>query len=278
VDDARRHYQKRLVTGMIVLTIGVLFTLDHLGIVQAGDLLRWWPVLLIVYGLWRVSGFGLRRSWLWGGVCILAGVWQLLYDGGVVAERVWDLWPVLLIVWGIAMMRGRAGAVRIGVVRIDRAERRRLREEMRARYAGAAAAAMPPDPVATGDDAGGAGAPASPRAMLNDRANHFSLDAVLSSIARRVTSQSLQGGAVTAVMGSAELDLRQAAMADGVARLETHIVMGGANITVPTDWQVEFHGSSIMSSVDDFTARVATPRGRLVVTGVVLMGQIVLRN
>lgn len=277
MDDATRHYQKRLVAGVAVLAIGVLFTSDHLGIVRAGELLHWWPLLLIALGVWRMAGIGTRRSVLWGALAVAAGSWQLLYDYGMVQPRLGDMWPVLLIVWGVAMILGRSGMVRIGVVRVERHRRahQALDDATGAVPGGPPQPPPPPPPPsATGPGPGWR----NPRSMFDDSSNHFSIDAVLSTVARRVTSQALAGGAVTAVMGSAELDLRQAAMANGAVRLETNIVMGGANITVPMDWQVEYHGSSILSSVDDFTARGATPRGRLVITGMVLMGTIVVRN
>lgn len=44
----------QLVIGLIILGLGILFTLDRLGIVEAGDILRLWPAVLAVFGLMKL--------------------------------------------------------------------------------------------------------------------------------------------------------------------------------------------------------------------------------
>src|SRR6266849_5067399 len=97
----------RLIIGLTVIALGVLFTLDNLGIVSARDELRWWPVALIAYGLTRLVGIGCRRGLLAGSVFTIAGVWVLLNNFHVIDRSFWDLWPILLVIWGIAIVNGR---------------------------------------------------------------------------------------------------------------------------------------------------------------------------
>ena len=55
----------RLVAGALLILFGVLFTLDNMGVLDAGDVLTWWPVILIALGLFKVlrpAHEGERRS------------------------------------------------------------------------------------------------------------------------------------------------------------------------------------------------------------------------
>ena len=44
----------RLIVGALLIFFGLLFTLDNFGVVDAGDVLAFWPMILIVVGLLRV--------------------------------------------------------------------------------------------------------------------------------------------------------------------------------------------------------------------------------
>lgn len=94
----------RLVMGLIFVTLGALWTLDNLHVLDASSILRWWPVLLLIYGLARVTGIGARRTPLVGGLFAGAGLWLLLGVLGLVRNGLWSLWPVLLIGLGVSIM------------------------------------------------------------------------------------------------------------------------------------------------------------------------------
>ncbi len=61
----RSHFESRecagrgLVGGLILLTMGALFLLSNLGILNSDVFRTWWPLLLIVIGVARL--FGSRR-------------------------------------------------------------------------------------------------------------------------------------------------------------------------------------------------------------------------
>ncbi len=40
--------------GLIILGLGILFSLDRLGIIEAGNILRLWPAALVVFGLMKL--------------------------------------------------------------------------------------------------------------------------------------------------------------------------------------------------------------------------------
>ena len=47
-----------IVSGLVILSVGVLFLLSNFGILGVEPLRTWWPVLLIVIGAARLFGYG----------------------------------------------------------------------------------------------------------------------------------------------------------------------------------------------------------------------------
>ena len=105
----------QLIFGIVVVTLGVLFTLDNMGVVRAGEILRWWPAALVLYGLARLTGFCCRTNMTAGAVFTVVGGWLLLHNLHLLRYGLWDLWPLVLVAVGGSMVarslaRGR-GAV-----------------------------------------------------------------------------------------------------------------------------------------------------------------------
>jgi hypothetical protein len=94
----------RLVFGALLVTLGLLWTLDNLGLANADEFLRWWPVLLIGYGVLRVTGLDGTRRPVSGILFVLAGGWMLAHSLGYVNVSVFRLWPVWLIVIGASLV------------------------------------------------------------------------------------------------------------------------------------------------------------------------------
>ena len=94
----------QLVFGIIVILLGILFTLDNLGFLQAGQLLRLWPVLLIVFGLMKLSRPSDAPSRLIGLMFATFGALILLRNLDLLHFKIWALWPLVLVFLGIAMI------------------------------------------------------------------------------------------------------------------------------------------------------------------------------
>ena len=111
---------------------------------------------------------------------------------------------------------------------------------------------------------------------------------VMGGIKRTSTAQHFRGGEITAIMGGAQLDLRQATIPPGEeASLEILAVMGGCEIIVPPSWTVVTPIVPIMGGIDD--KRLAPlpggaeiiggkPAPRLVLRGLLLMGGIEIKS
>ncbi len=112
--------------------------------------------------------------------------------------------------------------------------------------------------------------------------------AVLGGVKRTITSERFRGGEITAIMGGAHLDLRQAIIPPGEeAAIDVFAVMGGCEIVVPPSWTVSTPIVPIMGGVDDkrlppLPDSAATvgggPAPRLVLRGMLLMGGIEIKT
>lgn len=102
--ESRRYCSPQLVFGLIVIAIGVLFTLDNLGISDAGTYLRFWPVGVIVIGLvklWQSRG---SSGGVAGFLFILAGLWLLSDSLDIIHISIRDVWPLVLVLVGASMV------------------------------------------------------------------------------------------------------------------------------------------------------------------------------
>lgn len=91
----------RLVVGLIMAGLGVLWTLDNLGLTDASRIVRWWPALLVMYGIMKLLGIGVARRV--GAGAILSAVGAVLLLGPLFHVHVSWL-PVFLIAAGVALI------------------------------------------------------------------------------------------------------------------------------------------------------------------------------
>jgi hypothetical protein len=105
-----------LVLGALLILLGGLLTLDRLGLVDAGGLLRFWPLILIGIGgvLATDRQNAGRRAWGW--IWMFLGSWFLLRTFGVVRVGLFELLlPLILLAVGFrivmqSLRRGRPAA------------------------------------------------------------------------------------------------------------------------------------------------------------------------
>jgi len=106
VERARR-FDGRLLFGMVLLTLGVLFTLDNLNILDSEKIIRWWPAIFLLVGLAKLFGIGTSRHLVWG---VMFSVFGFLLLGDALDQwdfQFWNFWPLILIfVGGSLLTRG----------------------------------------------------------------------------------------------------------------------------------------------------------------------------
>jgi predicted membrane protein len=90
-----------LFSGGIIALIGLLILLDNLGIHLLSHLYRFWPMILILIGVWNLASESGR---VFGGVLLILGaLFQL--DALGIARFTWgEIWPVAIIGLGFLVM------------------------------------------------------------------------------------------------------------------------------------------------------------------------------
>jgi len=230
----------QLILGLIVVFLGVVFTLSNIGIIDSEDYLRYWPALLIVYGLVNLVERRTSSGRTWAAVWIFVGSALLLNNLEITRIRIWDYWPLILVLIGFGMMRG---------------------SMMRHRRVHSFSGAIGSESVGTDEDS-----------VINGVA-------ILGGYRRSNNSQDFRGGELTAIMGGAELDLRDASIKEGEAVLDLFAFWGGAKIKVPEDWTISLQGVPILGGFEDKTRPPRTDSGkRLVIKGYAIMGGAEITN
>ena len=102
---------KRLIWGLTVVAAGILSGIYQLGYISHRELMDFWPLILITFGLCYL--FGTPEKAKAGGLFLLAGVLLLLGNQLLPTTRTMEIqigfldfrlgWPLLLVVAGIAL-------------------------------------------------------------------------------------------------------------------------------------------------------------------------------
>ena len=104
----------RLAFGLVIFALGALWTLDNLGVVDSGPIVRWWPSLLILFGFGKLIGAIPPRQVVMGVVLSVVGFMLLSNELDWFSFHFWQLWPLVLIAAGTSLvvrsMRGPVAA------------------------------------------------------------------------------------------------------------------------------------------------------------------------
>lgn len=112
----------------------------------------------------------------------------------------------------------------------------------------------------------------------DDGDSDVNITSIMGNYKNRITTRDFRGGEVTAVMGGADLDLRQSSI-NGEAVLSVFSLFGGITVKVPIDWAVVLQGTPIMGGFEEKTVPPPADTGkRLIIRGYVIMGGLEVRN
>lgn len=99
-EERRYSFSPRLVLGIVAIILGILLTLENLGLLGLEDPWRLWPLALIGIGLSKIVQSRRGEGRGWGIVLLAIGVWLLLQNLNVIRYDFWDFWPLLLVIIG----------------------------------------------------------------------------------------------------------------------------------------------------------------------------------
>ena len=94
----------RIVIGSIIALLGLGLLLDNMGTVQFYDLLKYWPALLIAYGISQIFSSQGTSNFIFGGEVALIGALILLNNLDVVRFSFDYIWPLAIIALGLSLL------------------------------------------------------------------------------------------------------------------------------------------------------------------------------
>ncbi|MBE3028052.1 hypothetical protein GQ37_024655 [Janthinobacterium sp. BJB1] len=267
------HSPSQILLGVIVIGLGLLFLLDNLGFIDVRYTFRFWPTILIIFGLLKLSQSHTRSGYVLGGVMVLLGLSWTLKAMGLFHINWSMLWPLLIIAAGVAVVSKS----------LPGAQQRQRRRHFAAQQDSTAA----PDPFGqprhgavsldkAGADAGADAAAPGASGQADDD-SIIEVTAILGGYVRRVSSQRFRGGDINVIMAGCEIDLRQASI-EGEAVLNVFALCGGVTIKIPPDWSVVLQGTPILGGFEEKTIVPPNQAKRLYVTGYAIMGGLEIRN
>jgi Domain of unknown function (DUF5668)/Cell wall-active antibiotics response 4TMS YvqF len=244
-----------MIIGLGVIAVGILFLLRNAGIVYFDDIWQYWPVILIVIGISKISNTHSASSVTSGLIFGGLGTVFLLRNLGYIYGNIWQyLWPGILIAVGLSIL-----------VRHLEWREHSLNPE------------QPPGP-----GSGSAFPPGSGFTSTTSGANYLHAECVFSGTRQKIETQDFLGGKVNTLFGGAEIDLRSANTKREEISIRADAIFGGIELWVPAHWQTIVRGSGVFGSFEDKTFP-ATPgqegkMPRLVVTGGAVFGSVIVKN
>jgi predicted membrane protein len=106
--------QHRVVFGALIILVGILALLDNMHLFDARQVIHFWPMVFVVFGVLRIYQARDAAGYVIGAILIAVGVMLTLKYMGVIAFRWRDWWPLFLIAAGLLVLfngvsGGRAG-------------------------------------------------------------------------------------------------------------------------------------------------------------------------
>jgi predicted membrane protein len=100
----------RVVFGILVILVGTLALLDNLRVFDAREVIQFWPMVFVVFGVLKMLQAREAPGRVLGGALVAIGVAITLRNMGYITLRWRDWWPVLLIAGGLfVIVNGRFG-------------------------------------------------------------------------------------------------------------------------------------------------------------------------
>ncbi len=95
---------KPLITGGILILIGFVFLFDEFDWIQAGNILRLWPFILVIIGIGKIAATQTNHERIKASWWIFLGLWLYVSMQHVFGLSFSVTWPFILIFWGLTIV------------------------------------------------------------------------------------------------------------------------------------------------------------------------------
>jgi hypothetical protein len=249
----KKWTEGRLVVAFGLILVGLLLLMPYIGFDWSLDLWDFWPCIFILHGLSLLGRSEGRRAdgWIW----IFFGGLLLGSNLGLYRLHIGFVWPLLVIALGLMLLlRSRPNGS--------------FHEPAR-KPAGTAG----PESESSNGFRYASEASETPQILW-----------VLGGTHHFIESRRFRNGQVTSVLSKGQVDLTRADI-EGEAELDVLSLLGTIEVIIPEGWEIVMHGTSLIGDMKDDTGtargpgRAASPAAkRLVVKGLALLGDVIIRN
>lgn len=253
--DFAPQKSNRLGAGLMLLIIGVLSLLNKAYDFLPDELLSW-PMVLIVLGLY--SMIESQSVKLGSALLVLVGGFFMVERLFPSLDTMSFLVPSVFIVIALFMIfkpKTRKGKFRDGW---------RNRSTLRSSVPNMPGNANP-------------GLPAE----ASDQAERLQVNVILGGVERKLNTLQFLGGDVNCALGGVDLDLRSCQF-EGTVHIDVTAIMGGVQMRMPSDWQVENRMNVLLGGMEDsrYAHPVSSdmPMRKVILTGTVLMAGVEITN
>jgi Domain of unknown function (DUF5668) len=281
----RLDFSPQLALGLLIALIGVVATLDNLGLASADLVWRYWPLVLVVIGVSVLMHAQVTRQWIYGITWMTAGGLFLARNIGWIHFEIRDLLPLLLVALGARLVfRQRRPAPPPGGAPLSSRPSYPASTDAASTEAwsiGSGRTELASDGPSEAIPSMGPSMGVPPPVPVAEPPRKEVMFGFMGGGVRKVHGNSFQGAELTAVMGGCGLDLRNAGMLGPEAVVDVFVMWGGIEIKVPETWVVVNETLALMGGSDDKTKQLSDPgriRPRLIVRGFILMGGIEIKN
>jgi hypothetical protein len=268
--------------GVSLAVLGVLLTLDNLGFVEFGEVMRFWPLIPMLVGTAYIVQGRELREWGIGLAWLFAGTAFLLRNLDVFHFELTDFLPLILVAVGLKVIfaRRRHHRAKHGPGMPDPAQPPLLGVPPAFGPVGEDSFAprfpWPPGTAQAPPDTG-PGPAGSDTTTAGVRGQIVRVFAILWGADRRARGP-LAHVEVSAIMGGCDIDLRDAQPTTDPIAIQVFAMWGGIDIRIPPGWIVENEAWPILGGVVDNTQAPALPTHRVILRGMVFMGGVDIKN
>ncbi|MGH7729876.1 MAG: LiaI-LiaF-like domain-containing protein [Candidatus Eiseniibacteriota bacterium] len=95
---------RQAIAGVLLMAGGVVLLLDQFGVIEIGSMWRWWPLVLVAMGLWKISAPGVKRDVGGGLELMIFGAWILACTRHWMGLTFMNSWPLVFVGIGVKMV------------------------------------------------------------------------------------------------------------------------------------------------------------------------------
>jgi len=98
------HSKDGYFTGIMLVAIGLIVLLDSLHVYDLGNIIGYWPLILVIFGIRKMIVGRSPRRFPKGAFTIFLGLWLFAAFNHLWGIRLVETWPAVLIGLGITMV------------------------------------------------------------------------------------------------------------------------------------------------------------------------------